>query len=131
MFSEFDPNMEKRISDKKCRSKISPNINIKSNSVFPVHDVYAVKFLSRLRLNFSHLNELKIGHGFKDQTMCDGGSVIERILHFLKRYQQNQTIRLELFTSIYNIDPIACIPGPHLCRGAGLSLQPNFLKRGA
>ena len=97
--------MEKVVSDKKCNGKISPYINIKLNSVFPVTDVYAVKLLSRLRLNFSRLNELKVDHDFKDETMCDCGSVIETISHFLLQYQQNQTIRLELFKSIYNIDP--------------------------
>ena len=37
------------------KSKISPFIKIKSNSIFSVHDVYGVKLLSRFRLNFSHL----------------------------------------------------------------------------
>ena len=100
MFSGFDSDMEKIVSDKKCKDKVSPYINIKSNSVFPGHGVYAVKLLSRSRLNFSHLNELKVGHGFKDETMCDFDSVIETILHFLSQYHKNQTIRLELFKSI-------------------------------
>lgn len=68
-------------------------------------DVYAVKLLSRLRLNFSHLNELKVVLCFKDETICDCLSVIETISHFLLQYQQNQTISLELFKSIYNTDP--------------------------
>ena len=70
-----------------------------------MHDVYAVKRLSRLRLNFSHLNEFKVGHEFKDETHWDWDSAIETTLHFLLQYQQNQIIRFELFKSICNIDP--------------------------
>ena len=42
-------------------------------------------------------------HGFKDgpNCMCGCGSAI---LHFFLQYQQYQTIRLELFNSIYNLD---------------------------
>ena len=82
-------------------------IKIKSSSIFSVHDVYGVKLLSRLRLNFSHLNEHKVRHGFKDGTncMCDCGSATETTLHFLLQCQQYQTIRLELLNSIYNLDP--------------------------
>ena len=73
----------------------------KSKISFSVHDV--VKLLSRLRPKFSHLNEHKIRHGFKDgpNCMCGCGSAI---LHFFLQYQQYQTIRLELFNSIYNLD---------------------------
>ena len=89
------------------KSKISPFIKIKSNSIFSVHDVYGVKPLSRLRLNFSYLNEHKARYGFKDGTnfMCDCGSAAETILHFLLQCQQYQTIRLELLNSIYNLHP--------------------------
>ena len=89
------------------QSKISPFIKIKSNSISSVHNVYCVKLLSRLRINFSHLNEHKVWHGFKDGTncMCDCGSVTETTLHFFLQWQQHQTIRLELLYSIYNLDP--------------------------
>ena len=92
---------------KEFKSKISSFIKIKSNSIFSVHDVYGVKLLSRLKLNFSHLNEQKVRHGFKDGTncMCDYGSATEITLHFLLQCQQYQTIRLELLNSIYNLNP--------------------------
>ena len=69
--------------------------------------MYGVKLLSRLRLDFSHLNEHKVRHGFKDGTncMCDCGSAIETTLHFLLQCQQYSTIRLELLNSIHNVDP--------------------------
>ena len=94
-------------SCKEFKSKISPSIKIKSNSIFSVHDVYGVKLLSRLRLNFSHLNEHKVRHSFKDGTncMCDCGSATETTLHFLLQCQGYQTIRLESLNSIYKLDP--------------------------
>ena len=87
-------------------SKISPFINIKSNSTFSDHGVYGAKLLSRSRFNFSHLNEHKVRHGFEDGTncMCDCGSATETTLHFLLQCQQYQT-RLELLNSIYNLVP--------------------------
>ena len=94
-------------SCKEFKSKTSPFIKIKSNSIFSVHDVYGVKLLSRLRLNFSHLNEHKVRHGFKDGTncMCDCDSATETTLHFLLQCQEYQTIRLEPLNGIYNLDP--------------------------
>lgn len=67
------------------KGKILPFIKIKSNYVFSVHDVYGVNFLSRLRLNFSDLNEDKVLHGFENITnsTCVCGSVTETKLHFL------------------------------------------------
>ena len=89
------------------KSKILPFINTKSNSAFSVHDVYGVKLLSRWRLSFSHLNEHKVRHGFKDGTNCmhHCGLATEATLYFRLQCQQYQTTRLELLNSIYNLDP--------------------------
>ena len=55
--------------------------DIKSNemSFFSIHDSQGAKLLSRLRLNFSHLNEQKFGHTFKEcgSTLCGCGLEIE------------------------------------------------------
>ena len=48
-------------------------IRPKGNSVFDIHDASGIKLLlSRLRLNFSHLNEHKFRHNFNDTVdpMC-------------------------------------------------------------
>ena len=39
----------------------------KENSIFSIYDPLGVKLLTRLRLQFSHLNEYKFKHGFGDQ----------------------------------------------------------------
>ena len=80
---------------------------MESNSIFSVHDVYGVKPLFRLIINFIYLNDRKVRHSFKDVTncMCNCGSATETTLHFLLQCQQYQKIRLELLNSIYNLDP--------------------------
>ena len=83
-----------------------PVINIKSNCIFSVHEVYGVKLLPGLRLNFNHLNEPKFRYGFKDGTnsICDFGSATQTTLHFLLQCQQYETITLEILNSIYSFD---------------------------
>ena len=47
--------------------------NLKQKSLFVIHDPAGVKLLSRVGLRFSHLNEHKFCHNFKDalSLMCD------------------------------------------------------------
>ena len=68
IWNSLDPNLQNIDSYKEFKCKLSPFTKIKSNSVFSVHDVYVIKTLSRLRYKFSHLNEGKVRHGFKDGT---------------------------------------------------------------
>ena len=64
----------------KCEKK-------KQSSIFSIYDPLGVKLLTRLRLQFSHLNEHKFSHGFGDtiNAMCACGSEIEITKHFLLR----------------------------------------------
>ena len=77
----FDPDLQNIDSYKEFKGEISLFVKIKLNSVFSVQNVCGVKLLSRLRLIFSHLNEHKVCHDFKDGTnsMCDCGSAIETL----------------------------------------------------
>ena len=52
------------------------------NAVFAVHDINGLKLLTRLRLNFSHLNEHKFRHNFNDtiNPMCSCGKEPETSL---------------------------------------------------
>ena len=60
-------------------------LNLKQKSLFAIHDPPGVKLLSRLK--FSHLNEHKFRHNFKDalSPMCDCGSKTETADHFFLR----------------------------------------------
>ena len=57
----------------------------KENSLFSVYDSLGVKRLTRLRLQFSHLNEHKFRHGFGDTVnpMRGYNTEIEDTEHFL------------------------------------------------
>ena len=73
------------------------------SSLFSVYDPLAEKFLTRLRLKFSHLE----GHGFADMInpMCARGADVETTEHFLLRYHFYSTQRLELFDNLERANP--------------------------
>ena len=69
-------------------SVIHINVNavfqIKPKMLFSIHDQTGVKLLRRPQLKFSHLNNHKSCHKFKDfvSPMCNCGTEIETIKHF-------------------------------------------------
>ena len=81
-------------------------ITPKENSVFAIHDTKDLKLLTRLRLNFSHLNEHKFRHGFRDTVdpMCKWGLETETTLHFLLCCRLYSAIRTELLDDISAVD---------------------------
>ena len=110
IWNGLEPNLQIINLYEEFKGKISLFVEIKSNSIFSVHDVYGVgvKLLSRSKLNFSQLNKHKVRHGFKNESNCmrDSGSAKETRLHFfLQCQQQYQTVRLEVLNGIYNVDP--------------------------
>ena len=82
-------------SDKKSQKKyksdnksiLKDSFNLKQKSLFAIRDPAGVKLLSRLRLKFSHLNEHKFGHNFKDalSPICNCGSETETTDQFFLR----------------------------------------------
>ena len=74
-------------SSKQFKKKILDFIKPKDNSIYAIHDISGLKLLTRLRLNFSHLNEHKFRHNFKDTTnpMCSCGFESETTDHYLLR----------------------------------------------
>ena len=77
------------------------------NSLYNVHDPLGVKSLSRLRLQFSHLNAHKFRHGFNDTVnpMCPCGTEVETNKDFLQRCHCFSSERSELFNNLYNLHP--------------------------
>ena len=75
-------------------------------SIFSIYDPLGVKLLTRLRLQFSHLNEHKFRHGFGDtiSAMCARGSEVETTEHFLLRCHLYCPQRLELFENLEKVD---------------------------
>ena len=78
----------------------------KENSIFSIYDPLGVKLLTRLRINFSHLNEHKFRHGFGDiiNAMCACGSEVETTEHFLLRCHLYSPQRLELLENLEKVD---------------------------
>ena len=76
------------------------------NSLFSVYDPFGVKLLTRLRLQFSHLNEHKFRHGFSDTVnpVCACGTEIETTEHFFLRCHLYSTQGSELFESLRKVD---------------------------
>ena len=67
-----------------------------------------MKLLSRLRLQFTHLNEHGFRHGFNDTVnpMCQcGADDIEATEHFLLRCHCFSTQISELFDNPYRLNP--------------------------
>ena len=77
------------------------------NSLYNVNDPIGVKLLTRLRLQFIHLNEYKFRHGFNDTVnpMCPCGTDVETTENFLLRCSCFSTQKSELFDYLYRLDP--------------------------
>ena len=74
--NQLNDDIKKIESIKKFKKTLMKIIRTKENSVFGVSDIYGIKLLTRLRLNFSHLNKHKFIHYFNDTTnpMCNYGA---------------------------------------------------------
>ena len=79
----------------------------KENSIFSIYDPLGVKLLTRLRLQFSHLNEHKFRHGFGDtiNAICACGSEVETTEHFLLCYQVFLNLNVKSKVSFYYMVP--------------------------
>ena len=78
----------------------------KENALFSVYDPLGVKLLTRLRLQFTHLNEHKFRHGFGDTVspMYICNAEIEETKHFFLRCHFYFIQRFELFNNIDKVD---------------------------
>ena len=74
-------------SSKQFKKTILDFIRPKENSICAIHDISGLKLTTRLRLNFSHLNEHNFRHNFKDtiSPMCSCSFEPETADHDLLR----------------------------------------------
>ena len=74
--------------------------------IFSIYDPLVVTLLTRLRVQFIHLNEHKFRHGFGNtiNAMCACGSEVETTEHFLLRCHLYSSQRLELFENLEKVD---------------------------
>ena len=78
----------------------------KENSVYAILDISGLKLQTRLRLNFSHLNEHKYRDNFMDtiNPMCSCGFEPETTDHYLLRCKLYTDLRLDILKDIYTIN---------------------------
>ena len=107
MVCKLDISLRKTENIERFKSMLKDFFNLKQKSLFAIHDPAGVKLLSRLRLKFSHLNEHKFRHNFKDalSPMCDCGSKTETTDHFFLRCPFFAINKQKLLHDLLKIDP--------------------------
>ena len=92
------------------KSKLLKFIRPKPRSLYDVHNPQGIKYLTRLRLGFSHLREHKFRHNFRDtlNPLCPCNIESETTSHFLLRCTFFSCHRKELFDTLKLID--LCLP---------------------
>ena len=105
-WSNLSEEIRNIVSLNKFKKTILNFIRPKENSVFAIHDTNGIKLLTCLRLNFTHLNEHKFRHGFRDMIdpMCKCGKEPETKLHYLLRCNIHSSHRIELLNDICAIN---------------------------
>ena len=106
MVCKLDISLRKTENIERFKSMLKDFFNLKQKSLFAIHDPAGVKLLSRLRLKFSHLNEHKFRHNFKDalSSMCGCGSETETTDHFFLRCPFFAINRQKLLNDLLKID---------------------------
>ena len=86
-WNKLDVNIRSLSSLSKFKKTSLDSVKTDGNSLFDIHDPIGVKLLNRLRFNFSHLNEHKFRHGFRDtlNPICNCNSEVETTSHYLLR----------------------------------------------
>ena len=76
------------------------------NSVYNTHNPLGIKYLTRLRIGFSHLKEEKFKHNFQDSIdpICSCSSSIETTIYFFLYCANFNIQRQTLFDKITTID---------------------------
>ena len=105
-WNQLSHDSKKIESIKKFKKTLITTIRTKENSAFGVSNIYGIKLLTRLRLNFSHLNEHKFRHNFNDMInpMCNCGAATKTTIHYLLRCRYFSFQRMELLDGIYKLD---------------------------
>ena len=88
------------------KSKLLSFIRPSKRSIFNVNDPEGVKYLTRLSLRFSHLNERKFRHGFLDtlNPLCNCILQVEDNEHYFLRCFNFENSRRSLFIDMSSIN---------------------------
>ena len=88
------------------KSNILKFIRLSSNSFFDRHNPIGIKYITRIRLGLSHLQERKFKHGFQDtlNLVCNCSNDAESAIHFFLHCPLYSNERRTLLNSLVNID---------------------------
>ena len=75
------------------------------NSIYNIHDPVGIKYLTRLRLGLSHLNEHKFRHNFQDclNPLCSCSLEVETTNHYFLHCHYYNDIRKTLLDTVKEI----------------------------
>ena len=84
-WNKLDLSIRKSTSLNIFKSRLLRFVRSLENSVFTCHNPTGIKYLTRIKLGFSHLRYHKFKHGFLDaiDPLCSCSTVIENTVHYL------------------------------------------------
>ena len=87
------------------KNKLLSFIRPVQSSVFNIFDQIGIKLLTRLRLDFSHLNEHRFRHNFENclNPLCSCSLETEDTLHYLLHCHHFSTYRENLMNSVKSV----------------------------
>ena len=105
-WNKLDNTIRDAESIKQFKSMLKNFFSLNQRSLFSIHDPVGVKLLTRLWLQFSHLNKHMFRHNFKDcvSPMCHCGAETETTSHFFLRYQFFANGRQKLRDDVCRLD---------------------------
>ena len=105
-WNKLNDNLRNASSIYKFKNYLTKLIKVKENSACSISDPFGLKLLTRLRLNFSHLNEHKFRYNVRDTVnpICPCGGGIETIDYYLLRYQNFALVRSSFLNRIFEIN---------------------------
>ena len=101
----FDETIKNSESISIFKSKLLSFIRPLESNVYNIFDPIGLKFLTRLRLGFSHLNEHRFRHNFQDcmNPLCSCILEIENTSHYLLHCHHFSQYRIGLMNSVKSI----------------------------
>ena len=87
------------------KSRLLSFIRPLESNVDNVFDIRVLKFLTRLRLGFNHLNEHRLRHNFQDciNPLCSSSLEIEDTSHYLLRCHHFSQYRIDLLNNVKSV----------------------------
>ena len=113
-WNKLDTSLRRYTSQNVFKSNILKFMQPSSNSLFYCHNLIRIKYITRIRLELSHLHKFK--HNFQDtlNPICDCGNDVESAIHFSSTVpyiiknvthssavQPTQTIRCQIIPIFY------------------------------